>query len=407
MRHLAGCGAEVGVHRLVELQDKLGESVESGGEWSSGEEEAGAGETRPDSQDNKENEDCELVAGRDYPLDLRLMSRPFSSSRQFLLTVAGSASPNKAGSPPGSEKGEWETAGEKQEEEEEENGKEEREDEEVPRTYRVEDSPARAKLDSSDSEGDQLGSDCESLLSELISSAMPGHGSSGSPGPRPRSAWDTAPCPTTPKPTAHTVDTDFLFSPECLFSTRPLNVSNNDSPSPACSAPAPSVVLRKSRSEHQLAGRAPLAPQARWSLSRSPITASLVPGVVIKELKLKPRSESRLQSRTCSPIPRPHLQTKLQITEPLQPEVKPERAAELTSGEKVEEKSGGAAGGRERTGSLSSLSSVESAATERQAARMTASVISNYDLTISQIEEPSAMCASLVLASLASASQTR
>ena len=120
------------------------------------------------------------------------------------------------------------------------------------------------------------------------------------------------------------------------------------------------VKMRKSQSEQQLrAGEAEARrSDHRRSWTKSPRTSRLIPGVVIKELKLKPRSECKTPVKPAAENSDPVVDIKTEV-----PEVKQE---------------------------VNEVPYVKVNILDKDV-KMTSSVISNYDDTISKIEEPSAM----------------
>ena len=120
------------------------------------------------------------------------------------------------------------------------------------------------------------------------------------------------------------------------------------------------VKMRKSQSEQQLrAGEAEARrSDHRRSWTKSPRTSRLIPGVVIKELKLKPRSECKTPVKPVAENSDPVIDIKTEV-----PEVKQE---------------------------VIEVPDVKVNILDKDV-KMTSSVISNYDDTISKIEEPSAM----------------
>ena len=147
----------------------------------------------------------------------------------------------------------------------------------------------------------------------------------------------------------------------CTIASGPDSLSNN----------AASVRMRKSRSEHSIKRESQSEAAKRdyrrsWSTNKSPRTSRLIPGVVIKELKLLPRSESKTPAKESEDI-----------------EMKVELPEDISLSKEEEIK-------KEEVEVKIDIFSKD--------IKMTSSVISHYEDTISQIEEPSAMVDSVSLA---------
>ena len=132
------------------------------------------------------------------------------------------------------------------------------------------------------------------------------------------------------------------------------------------------VKMRKSKSEHQL-GAQSISNQDknkkdyRRSWSKSPRSSRLIPGVVIKELKLKPKSECKTPTKEKS-VEKLEATIKTEISSPKTTEIFNESYEMSTD-----------------------VNTTVIANVMEKDLKMTSSVISNFDETISQIEEPSAM----------------
>ena len=145
------------------------------------------------------------------------------------------------------------------------------------------------------------------------------------------------------------------------------------------------VKIRKSKSEHQLAdsNSDEIKKNYRRSWSKSPRSSRLIPGVVIKELKLKPKSECSTPVKSETLIEDESKKVNVILKENFE-EVKLMKEEPLVvCNENASENVVNNVNIRENIMSNEDFLG--------KSIRMTSSVISNYDDTISKIEEPSAM----------------
>ena len=345
-------------------------------------------------------ENMNLLNQSELPLDLSKKPAGLSETESHCLEVIGPADSHKLETRPDTyseEKASFETKGEK------DGGSLCSMDTDTTQSWCEEGSPVSVKSHKEDSESDLDNDVSESLLHDLISSAMPQVERTDQtlPLPTPRSVWDcqeSSPDLTVISQSGRhdtsRCDNDGLISysvehsPSSIRQNSPVRVNeslenintinNNNSETPSSrsgdtpvinrkkegtfildrQSPGASVLMRKSQSEHQL-GRSSQASQEnkkenRRSWSKSPRSSRLIPGVVIKELKLKPRTPEK----NVSPLKSEDDKADRELVTP-----KVEKQEENTSVGLV----------------------------EMPELKMTSSVISNYDDTISQIEEPSAM----------------
>ena len=371
------------------------------------------------------------------PLDLSKKRPVVSQAETHCVKVRGEAGSDKVNTRPDlpcEEKAILETKGEK------DGGSLSSMDTDTTQSWFEEGSPVSTKSSKEDSESELDPDMSESLLKDLIISAMPQSERTDQaiPLPTPRSVWDSSSQDLTflsqqDNETGETGETDGVISYnvedspynlsentalvneslEILNTTlqENINIINNNnntetrpvrpeprkegtfvldekqsSSDPNVTKVSPSVTMRKSQSEHHQLGRAPpdTKQENRRSWCRpgekSPRNSRLIPGVVIKELKLKPRnSHSRNTEKTASPRKQEEVSDV-----PMEPDHQPHQQAEaeqesvstnLVKVDVVENKE------------VRTEMTVEVA----DLLKMTSSVISNYDDTISQIEEPSAM----------------
>ena len=348
-------------------------------------------------------ENINLLHQTELPLDLSKKPPVLSGTESHCVEVSGQGDSLKLDTRPDTdtaseEKASFETKGEK------DGGSLCSMDTDTTQSWCEEGSPVSAKSHKDDSESDLDNDMSESLLHDLISSAMPqaDRTEQSVPLPTPRSVWDCEDSPdltVISQPGSDSVETarhdttgcdndgvmsynveDSPFnlsentarvneSLENVLNTTLQNINNinNNNTRPATKKEAtfvldrqspgdvPCVQMRKSQSEHQLGrDKEENKKDNRRSWSKSPRSSRLIPGVVIKELKLKPRTPEK------------------NVWPVKSEDNKPDTDLVTAKVEQQEEQT------NVNLGEIPGL-------------KMTASVISNYDDTISQIEEPSAM----------------
>ena len=399
-------------------------------------------------------ENINLLQQSELPLDLSKKRPVVSEALTDCVEVRGEGRTDKLDTRPdllSEEKASRETKGEK------DGGSLSSMDTDTTQSWCEEGSPVSTKSSKEDSESDLDNDTSESLLHDLISSAMPQSEKTEQdiplPLPRPRSVWD---CESSPdltvinqadtesgEPDTSWRDNDGLMSynvensplhlsgktrlENTLNTTleENINIINNNNNSPARPArppspsspcarkegtfvlaekqspsvsPSVSVTMRKSQSEHQLGRTTPDSKKEnRRSWSKSPRTSRLIPGVVIKELKLKPRNTQ--SKKTVSPDKQEEVSSS-PVELDQQPDHQPNHQSDHQPDQQVDHQPEQAVDAEQEADHINLVKvdveekkevraemSVEVAAL----LKMTSSVISNYDDTISQIEEPSAM----------------